>query len=247
MKKYIIFSVIMALLLGTLIYLYLPKKEVKEIRVITESHYVLYAQDLTVGVKYFSKTKDVLNVSDILGGFIYNSDESIKFIIEDISIKKIHDERYIDDLYYGYELHFKLPDITDSYFLESMYLKLSIKDHNYEFFVGSLFVEYPKEADMYVNWYGIEGIKDIGPRLSQIIVDIYDTSPIDAIYIGSTQVDYFMGVDNIVINVKPNAYVFMTTFVKISTDLGVTYLPNFTYFMNYELLSSGLHYNYVIQ
>lgn len=247
MRKYILFSIIMAILVTTLIILYLPKKALDEIYIIKESHYVLYDDEKTIGVKYFSKTKNIINKDDIDGGFIYNSDQSIKFMLETIDIKKIHDEHYLDSMYYGYELIFKLPEITDSYFIEDFNIKLTINSNPYEFFVGSLYVEYPEENSKYVDWYGIEGIKEHLPRLSQILVDVHTMVTIDEIYVGPYRSDFFTGLDNIVINLDANMYVFTTTFVKIYTELGVTYLPNFTYFMNYELLSSGMHQNYIIK
>lgn len=246
MKKYIVFAVIMTVLVALLIYLYLPKPKLEEIYVISESHYILYESDMMVDIKYFSTTKDILNIENISSAFIYNSDQTIKFQIETLEIKKIHDERYLDALHYGYALQLKLPEITDSYYMESLYIKIDLTDKNYEFFAGSLYVEYPLDNANYIQWYGIEGIKDNLPRLSQILIDVHTSVQVEAAYVGPWLTTHFLGSGNIVLNIAPNDYVFTTTFVKIHTSLGITYLPNFSYFVSYELLNAGLHHNYVI-
>src|SRR5690554_65391 len=246
MRKYIVFSVITLGLIGLLIYLYLPDKPVDEILVISESHYILYEPDMTIGIKFFSSRKQLIKKTDIDGGFIQNGDQSLKFLLVDLNIEKIHDERFLDTLYFGYELQFKLPEITDSYYMEELFLRLKIKGEYYELFGGSLYVEYPEMNDKYLDWFGIEGIKKDVPKLFQILVDVYDVIPIEKIVVGPENADFFIGSDNIVIQIPENKYVFTTTFVKIYTDFGVTYLPNFEYFINYELLSSGFYKGYVI-
>jgi len=246
MRKYVVFTIIAVGLIMLLIYLYKPDNDGKSIYVISERHVILYEPNQTFGIKYFSETKDILTIDDIEGGFMYNSDASIKFIAEIIHIKKIHNERYLDKLHYGYELLLKLPDITDSYTIDNLFLNLILIESSYEFFVGSLSVEYPEEGDNYIGWHGLEGIKSSGPTLSQIIVDLKHEIPIIKVWIGENEVESFYGVNSLIINVDHSNYVFMTTFVKILTENGVTYLPNFTYFMNYELLNSGLHHNYII-
>ena len=246
MRKYIVFTVVVIGLIMLLIYLYKPKTIDKSIYVITERHVILYEPNQSFGIKYFSETEDILTMEDIEGGFIYNSDASIKFIAEISGIKKIHNERYLDKLHYGYELLIKLPDITDSYTMESLFLNLTLKESNYELFAGSLTVEYPEPHDNYIDWYGLEGIKNHGPTLSQIIVDLKHKVPIIKVTIGTSEVESFYGLNSLIINVDDSNYVFMTTFVKILTENGVTYLPNFTYFINYELMDSGLHQHYII-
>lgn len=246
MRKYVIFSIFILVLTVILILLNLPKTPPHSIKVISESHYILYDDAQKVKVKFFTLSKDLIQSHDISGGFIQNEDASIKFIADTILVLKIHNEHYLDETYYGYELQFLLPEITDSYYLESFYLKVNIKDKVYSFFAGSLYVEYPENNENYIEWYGLEGIKDDGPKLFQILVDLKHLDLIDDIQIGPDVVDFFLGLNNLVIQVKPNPYVFTSTFVKINTYLGVTYLPNFTYFMNYELLSSGLYVTYRI-
>ena len=59
-------------LVGILIYLNLPKKGLDEILVVPESHYILYEQDKTISMKYFSTKKDILDERMILSTFIYN-------------------------------------------------------------------------------------------------------------------------------------------------------------------------------
>lgn len=246
MRKYVVFTIIAVGLIMLLIYLYKPDNDGKSIYVISERHVILYEPNQTFGIKYFSETKDILTIDDIEGGFIYNSDASIKFIAEIIHIKKIHNERYLDKLHYGYELLLKLPDITDSYTMENLFLNLILKESRFELFAGSLTVEYPEANDNYIDWYGLEGIKSNGPTLSQIIVDLKHEVPIMNVWIGTTEVESFYGLNSLIINVDDSNYVFMTTFVKILTENGVTYLPNFTYFINYELMDSGLHQHYII-
>ena len=80
----------------------------------------------------------------------------------------------------------------------------------------------------------------------QIIVDVSLRTEIDSIYVGPDETPFHLGLDNIIIQVLSNDYLFNTTFVKIITSEGITYLPNFSYFVNYELLSARLHHNYVI-
>lgn len=246
MRKYVIFSCFIVFLTTVLILINLPKAPPKSIKVISESHYILYEPTQKIKVKFFTINRDLIQAYDIFGGFIENEDASIKFIADTIEVHKVHNEYYLDELYYGYELHLKLPEITDSYYLESFYLKLYIQDKVYSFFAGSLYVEYPIDNENYIEWYGLEGIKDDGPQLFQILVDLKHVDIIDSIQIGPNMVDFFMGINNLVIQVEPNSFVFTSTFVRINTHLGVTYLPNFTYFMNYELLSSGLYVTYRI-
>src|SRR5690554_651043 len=246
MRKYVVFTVVVIGLIMLLIYLYKPKTIDKSIYVITERHVILYEPNQSFGIKYFSETKDILTMDDIEGGFIYNRDASIKFIAEITQIKKIHNERYLDKIHYGYELLLKLPDITDSYTMENLFLNLILKENSLELFAGSLTVEYPEANDNYIDWYGLEGIKSNGPTLSQIIVDLKHEVPIMNVWIGTTEVESFYGLNSLIINVDDSNYVFMTTFVKILTENGVTYLPNFTYFINYELMDSGLHQHYII-
>jgi hypothetical protein len=224
----------------------LPKALPHSIKVISESHYILYDNAQKIKIKFFTISRELIQEDNIFGGFIENEDASIKFIADTIEVVKIHNEYYLDAVYYGYELHLKLPDITDSYYLESFYLKLNIQDKVYSFFAGSLYVEYPVDNENFIEWYGLEGIKDDGPQLFQILVDLKYLDVIDDIQIGPNMVDFFIGVNNLVIQVEPNPYVFSSTFVRINTHLGVTYLPNFTYFMNYELLNSGLYVTYRI-
>lgn len=246
MRKYVIFSIFIVFLTTVLILLNLPKAPPNSIKVISESHYILYDNAQKIKVKFFTVKRDLIQGEDILGGFIQNDDASIKFMIDTIEVVKIHNESYLNEVYYGYELHINLPEITDTYYLESLYLKLNIQDKVYSFFAGSLYVEYPQINENYIEWYGLEGIKDDGPQLFQILVDLKQQDLIEEIQIGPNIVDFFIGLNNLVIEVEPNPYVFSSTFVKINTYLGVTYLPNFTYFMNYELLSSGLYVTYRI-
>jgi len=246
MRKYVIFSAFIVLLTLILILLNLPEAPPQSIKVISESHYILYDKTQKIKVKFFTTSRDLIQTHDISGGFIQNEDASIKFIADTINVVKIHNEHYFGDTYYGYELHIELPEITDSYYMESFNLKLNIQDKVYSLFAGSLYVEYPETNENYIEWYGIEGIKDEGPQLYQILVDLKQLDIIESIQIGPHSVDFFLGLNNLVIQVEPNPYVFTSTFVKINTYLGITYLPNFTYFMNYELLSSGLYVTYRI-
>jgi len=246
MKKYIVFSIIMISLVGILIYLNLPKKGLDEILVVPESHYILYEQDKTISMKYFSTKKDILDERMILSTFIYNADETIKFQIEAVYIDTYHNEQYQDKTYYGYELILTLPEIDATYLMDKLYIKINYNHDIYEFFAGTLYVEYPEQQANYIHWYGIEGIKDDLPRLFQIIVDVSLRTEIDSIYVGPDETPFHLGLDNIIIQVLSNDYLFNTTFVKIITSEGITYLPNFSYFVNYELLSARLHHNYVI-
>jgi hypothetical protein len=240
MKKYIIFGVTCFCLVFLLIYLYWPKKEVDQILIVKEAHYMLYEPDIKLTIRFFQTNSTYQLDAHFTSGFIQNASESIKFIVDDIKINKIHDEMYLDKRYYGYKMELKLPDITGSYEFEELILKLKLDDLYYTFEAGSLYVEYPEANDKFFNWRALEGIKKETPQLSQILIDFIDSAPIEKVMIGKHELDYFIMDNQLVIQMMSQSYLFSKTYIKVYTSDGITYLPNFEYFMNYELLENGV-------
>ncbi|WP_025724661.1 hypothetical protein [Acholeplasma granularum] len=246
MKKYIVFFIVIGILTTILVFMLMPKKDPTKLIFIKQNHYILYDNEEKIRIKYFTRTKEYDLSSQINSGFIQNNDESYKFLIESLMIEKMHDEVYLGDLYYGYEMLINLPNVSDSYYLENFIINLKINDKKYRFDVGSLYVEYPEYNDNYIKWYGLEGIKNNSVQLSQIIVDINEDTPILNILLADQLLDYFMLDQSIIINMNEHFELFNRTYIKIITLDGITYLPNFTYFNNYELLSHTKGSSYVI-
>src|SRR5690606_4097871 len=107
------------------------------------------------------------------------------------------------------------------------------------------YVEY-QQVIHNLPFQGLEGIKSDTPKLSQIIVNITDDVDISEMWIGPYDISFFMADDLLVCNLPEMTYLFWDTYVKIVTNDGVFYLPQFSYFINYELLSFGIFERYVI-
>ncbi len=246
MKKYIIGGSILAVLITVLIISLLPKKEAIEVLFLSQSNYILYEKDCQLSFIYFTNDPNYELIDEYSAGFIENEDQSLKFIVDQISQVKIHNEMFRGQTYYGYKIYVNLPDITGSYYMEKLYLKLDTHGQSYHFFAGELFVEYQTGYDKLIPWTGLEGIKKTSPQLSQIIVDVSDYVQIDAVYIGPYLVTYFYGNNELIIHAPEDTYLFNETYVKIVTDMGITYLPQFNYFSNYQLLISGYYSKHLI-
>lgn len=216
-----------------------------EIYLLTESRFILNEMDESLKLHYFTKMKDTDLFSKEDTIYLHNEEETIKFMVELESIKTFHNEMLFDDLYYGYEVVLTLPSITDSYYIENCYITYSHKERSRRLFIGELYVEYQIEINNY-SFQSLEGIKSDIPQISQIIVSIDSQSEILDVMVGPYQISHFISDNILVLNLAPMKYLFWDTYVKIITDEGEYYLPQFTYFRNYELLSFGFYERYVI-
>lgn len=246
MKKYIIGGIFIAIIITTLVIFMLPKKKPTEVIFLNQSHYILYDVDSEVSMIYFTNDPDYHLINKYSAGFIENEDLSIRFIIDQFKQTKIHNENYQDITYFGYKITFSLPDITDSYYMEKLYLNLDTNGKEYRFFAGELFVEYHDFYEKIIPWTGLEGIKKESPQLSQIVIDVNEKVDINEVFIGPHQVTFFYGDSVLIIDAPDDTYIFYDTYVKIETELGVTYIPQFNYFSNYQLLHSGFYIKLLI-
>ena len=216
-----------------------------EIYLVTESRFILNEENESLKIHYFAKTEEynLFSEDDII--YLHNEDETIKFIVELIEIKSFHNEMLLDEIFYGYEVLLTLPSITDCYYIDACYVSFDHNDRTYRFFIGELYVEY-QQVIHNLPFQGLEGIKSDTPKLSQIIVNITDDVDISEMWIGPYDISFFMADDLLVCNLPEMTYLFWDTYVKIVTNDGVFYLPQFSYFINYELLSFGIFERYVI-
>ncbi len=247
MKKVISWIVILGITGVLIFFIFRPKKEEKEFLVLTESQYILYDEDEKLVVTYFTNDLKFKLVNSSTGGFLSNDDESIKFIIEDISLKEIHSEVYKNKKYFGYEIHISLPNLNDSYYLEKAYLKLVTNSNTYNLFIGEVFVKYANDLSNFKS-LGLEGIKRETGKLYQILVNLENTDNIEDIYIGDYLCDYFIYDDKLLVIEVPLEikYLFFKTYVQINLSDNTIYLPYFKYIIEYELLKSGYFQKYLI-
>lgn len=246
MKKYVYLISILIILAVILTFIFQPKKPTREVLFLNETHYILNDGTTPLNFTYFTNDKDFLLIEEDSYGFIENEDKTFKFIAEDLKISEIHTEIYRKQTFYGYQISIKLPDINGTYHFEKLYFKLYSFGNDYHFFVGELYVEYPMEDFKDLKWIGLEGIKASTPKLKQILIDVQSEVLINEIHIGPHLVDYYYMDKLLVINVPEELYIFHSTYIKIIIGNQVSYLPNFKYFINYELLSSGYHQKYLI-
>ncbi len=244
-KKLIIIGVV--LLIGFSLWFMLTNhsnSEPTEIYLISESRFILNDQAETLKLHYFTNKKDfkLFEKDDII--YLHNDSEALKFFIDLIEIKSFHNEMLFDQLFYGYEVILSLPMIEDSYYLENCFISWNNRFETKRIFIGELYVEYVKDIINF-PFQGLEGIKGDFPKLSQIIVNVNDSVEIYEVKIGSYDINYFASDGLLVLNIPEMTYLFYDTYVKIITNEGDTYLPQFVYFKNYELLSFSLYQRYV--
>jgi hypothetical protein len=217
-----------------------------ELYILQETHMILYDEEAQLTVHYFTNHEDFKFIDSDTVVFLQNDDSTFKFPIDYIHVKPYHNEVYFDTLYYGYELSFKLPELTGNYHLNKAYLYFERDNKQVRYSLGELYVEYLEDYHMY-PFTSLEGIKKNTPHLSQIIVDSNNIMSPYKVYIGPYEASFFHSDEMLVVNIPTVIrYLFSNTYVKVLIDNETYIVPQFNYFRNYEQLESGFVEKYTI-
>jgi len=249
LESSILFLVI--IVIGIYIYInYINKAEEDEnkpaeILVITQSHYYETGGGDYGYFFYFTDQEDFMLVNHETTGYMQNNDLTFKFPIEDFRIVKDYNEVLDGKLYYGYRVKFKLPHIEGGLYVQNFNIKLTTNNETYQLYLGELYLDYHLDNNKYFPWFSYEASKvSDKPRLDKIYIGMVGFEMVYHVYIGPNEVDFFYSTDSLVIEIPDDQFVLLNTYVKIETAEGITYIPQFEYVTNYQLLASGIYQKY---
>lgn len=253
MTQKILFIISGLLIIGAIIAIIVtnkPKVSDKLLTVETEYNYV-YTDSKVITIKLYSNKKKhkIHHKENINFSFLVSNDDTTRFELDLLDIKYSHEEKYVDDDYYSYNYHFKMPRLEANLLIDDAYLEIQLVDGTtYLMAIGKFkFLYYPHVGvEKLIKVDGLHGYKLQGsefPRLNKIILEAnsLDNTIIESISIdGETNLNFEINQNEIQIIIPfKRIALFQAPLILTITKNGQTsvqVVDNFLFFNDYQTL-----------
>lgn len=180
--------------------------------------------------------------------FITNDDGSKRIEIELKDIEIGHSETYLNDIYWRADLSFDIPAVDHDFMIERCFIDMTLIDQSaVRFYLGSVHFLKVEHNDRTLDWSGLYGMKaqnDFLSRIESIHLELNEhIDVLDAKY----GVDRYAAIEEkdeaIVLRIPREEQLLYNVpvilrYVQNSVD-HVTIIDNFTYVIDYEILSES--------
>lgn len=186
---------------------------------------------------------------------IHNETESTQLTLVLKELIYLHEESYLNDLYYKFSYLCEAPLLEMDFYLEDAFLTIIlINGHHDTFYLGSISLITPNESTNHLDWQALSGEKKPGSylsRLAQINVEFKTLNQsIHSIYVDSeTPSEFYIENQILIILIEEQSALLNACPVVIwFQDGSQQLLPYFIYIKDFEILknSGPLIYHYAL-
>ncbi|MCK9235251.1 MAG: hypothetical protein WC225_03730 [Acholeplasmataceae bacterium] len=186
---------------------------------------------------------------------IHNETETTQLTLVLKEIIYLHEESYLNDLYYKFSYLCEAPLLEMDFYLEEAFLTIVLVNNDqYTFYLGSIGLITPNESTNHLDWQALSGEKKPGSflsRLAQIKVEFNGLNQsIHSIYVdGVTPSEFYIENQTLIVLIdEQNALLNACPVVIWFQDGSHQLLPYFIYIKDFEILknSGPLIYHYAL-
>lgn len=249
----------MIALVVTMVFLVNKNQQVTSTKLLSVDTYYSYLdqEEEDCYVDFYVNTSDheFINVQSYENLKIHNVDhsKSMELILSDIIF--LHEESYLNEMYYKYSYVFKMPLLGYDFDIDQCFLEvLLVNGESFDFFIGSISFKTVEDELSHLNWTALSGNKATGHYLSRLHEIHVEFSSINAqisnISIGSLyDVSYQVHDELLVIKIPYTNQLFTACPIVIEYDNHQKQSINyFVYMKDFETLkqSGQLIYHYAL-
>lgn len=244
MKKYFPYLTIISLMIILLLILIFTNSKPVDRKIITidSLNSFLYEDNQKIEIPIFINDEkfkiDDLNLYQSIK--VTNQNESIVLPLELIEVTKAHVEELANDIYYKYYLKFKMPNLTNNFYIEQAFLKIElINNKTYQLSIGKFVLNYLSNPKP-LKWISIDSSKEYynDYQISKIFIELEQSLlEIDKVFIAfNEELDFSINKDILEIDLRYQNLV--QTYFPLWLEIGNTiyYLNNYHYSIEYNLL-----------
>lgn len=244
MKKIIPYLLLVLTIISLILIIVKDKKKVIPKLITLDSlHSYLYNANQQISITIY--TNDSKAPLDDLRTYkslkVVSSDQSKSISLNLNTVTYSHNEYFMSEYFYCYQLNFNMPNLTNDFYIEEASLEMILENNNkYLLSIGSFSLTYLSDYSE-LDWNSLDSKKNNQDdySLAQVLIELKNDININNIYIGSNnQVNYQLNKNILIINLPNNNLIINNIPIIIQTTDNQYYvIYNYQYVIEYDLLN----------